>query len=70
MDGSASKMANGMARSVTGAPSGFFEMTKRQERPAISIIKYKGHNVIWLKVICPNVNRSHYVTQKSSHLLN
>jgi hypothetical protein len=48
MDGSASKMANGMARSVTGAPSGFFEMTKRQERPAISIIKYKGHNVIWL----------------------
>ena len=27
-------MARGMARSVTGAPSGFLEMTKRQERPA------------------------------------
>ena len=32
--GSAWKMARGMARSVTGAPSGFREMTKRQERPA------------------------------------
>ena len=27
-------MARGMARSVTGAPSGFLEITKRQERPA------------------------------------
>ena len=31
---SAWKMARGMARSVTGAPSGFLEITKRQERPA------------------------------------
>ena len=27
-------MARGMARSVTGAPSGFLEMMNRQERPA------------------------------------
>ena len=31
---SAWKMARGMARSVTGAPSGFLEITKRQESPA------------------------------------
>jgi len=35
MEGSASKMANGMARSVTGAPSGFFEMTNRQDKPKV-----------------------------------
>jgi hypothetical protein len=33
MEGSASKMARGTARSVTGAPSGFFEITNLQDKP-------------------------------------
>ena len=32
-DGSALKMATGMARSVTGAPGGLAEMMNRQDRP-------------------------------------